>query len=111
LSQWGSDEDERPPNIPKLYSVPAKSLINNMIVVEEEPGLCESWMGKHCVWLVKERKTECGAHVVVEEEPGLCKSWMGKHCVWLVKERKTECEAHVFHPCLQNFLALPAKPQ
>ena len=57
-SQRGSDEDERTPNIPKLYSVPAESLIDNVIVVEEEPGLCESWMGKRCVWLVKERKTE-----------------------------------------------------
>jgi hypothetical protein len=57
-SQRGSDEDERAPNIPKLYSIPAESLINNVIVIEEEPGLCESWMGKHCIWLVKERKTE-----------------------------------------------------
>jgi hypothetical protein len=57
-SQWGSDEDERAPNIPKLYSVPTESLINNMIVVKEEPSLCELWMGKHCIWLVKERKTE-----------------------------------------------------
>jgi hypothetical protein len=58
LSQRGSDEDERAPIIPKLYSVPAESLINNVIVVEEEPGLCKSWMGKCCIWLVKERKTK-----------------------------------------------------
>jgi len=57
-SQRGSESDERTPNIPMLYSVPAKSLMDNVIVVEEEPGLCESWMGKRCVWLVKDRKTE-----------------------------------------------------
>jgi hypothetical protein len=57
-SQRGSDEDERTPNIPKLYSVPTKSLMDNVIVIKEEPGLCELWMGKHCIWLVKERKTE-----------------------------------------------------
>jgi hypothetical protein len=57
-SQRGSDEDERAPNIPKLYSIPAESLIDNVIVIKEEPSLCESWMGKCCVWLVKERKTE-----------------------------------------------------
>ena len=57
-SQRGSDVDERTPNIPKLYSVPAESLMDNVIVIEEEPGLCESWMGKRCVWLVKDRKTE-----------------------------------------------------
>jgi hypothetical protein len=32
-------------NMPQLYSVPVEAIQENILVVEEEPGLCESWAG------------------------------------------------------------------
>jgi len=42
-----------------LYVVPVEDIQQNVIVVEEEPGLKESYKSSvRCVWLVKDRKTE-----------------------------------------------------
>jgi len=46
------------PNVPRLYSVPIEAIVDNVIVIKEEPGLCESWHGKKCVWLTKDHRTE-----------------------------------------------------
>jgi len=32
-------------NIPKLYDVPVESIDSNVLVVEEEPSVCEAWLG------------------------------------------------------------------
>jgi hypothetical protein len=42
----GSSQDEVRVNVPKLYLVSAKDLKSPVLVVEENPGLCESWRGK-----------------------------------------------------------------
>ena len=41
---------------PRLHSVPVESLEENIVVVEEEPGLCESWQGGRYVWAVQDRR-------------------------------------------------------
>jgi hypothetical protein len=45
-------------NLPRIDSVPVESIQDNLIVVEETPGLCESWHGTRYVWLAKNRKLE-----------------------------------------------------
>jgi hypothetical protein len=45
-------------NLPRTDSVPVKSIQDNLIVVEEMPGLCKSWHGTRYVWLAKNRKLE-----------------------------------------------------
>jgi hypothetical protein len=43
--------------LPQLYSVPVESIQGeNIMVVEEHPGLCESWIGKRYVWHVQDRR-------------------------------------------------------
>jgi hypothetical protein len=47
-------------NLPRIDSVPVVSIQDNLIVVEEMPGLCKSWHGTRYVnvWLAKNRKLE-----------------------------------------------------
>jgi hypothetical protein len=45
-------------NLPRIDSVPVESIQDNLIVVEETPGLCKSWHGTRYVWLAKNRKLE-----------------------------------------------------
>jgi len=47
-------------SIPQLYSIDIESFNENVVVVEEEPGLQETWTGKKYVWLVRDRDTEWG---------------------------------------------------
>jgi hypothetical protein len=45
--------------VPQLYSVPVESIQGeNTMVVEEQPGLCESWIGKRYVWQIQDRRTK-----------------------------------------------------
>jgi len=59
-SDEDKDRDKERLSIPNLYCVPIESIQENILVVEEEPGLCESWYGDRCVWQVKHRKTQWG---------------------------------------------------
>jgi hypothetical protein len=45
-------------NLPRIDSVPVESIQDNLIVVEEMPGLVESWQGTRYVWLARNRKLE-----------------------------------------------------
>jgi hypothetical protein len=45
-------------NLPRIDSIPVKSIQDNLTVVEEMPGLCESWHGTRYVWLARNRKLE-----------------------------------------------------
>ena len=42
--------------VPNLYSVDVDNIQDNVLVVEEEPGLCETWEGHRYVWTVSDRK-------------------------------------------------------
>jgi hypothetical protein len=43
---------------PRIDSIPVESIQDNLIVVEEMPGLCESWHGTRYVWPARNRKLE-----------------------------------------------------
>jgi hypothetical protein len=45
-------------NLPRVDSVPVESIQDNLIVVEEMPGLVESWQGIRYVWLARNQKLE-----------------------------------------------------
>jgi hypothetical protein len=45
-------------NLPRIDSIPVESIQDNIIVVEETPGLCKSWHGTRYVWLARNRKLE-----------------------------------------------------
>jgi hypothetical protein len=45
-------------NLPRIDSVPVESIQDNLIVVEEMPGLVKSWQGTRYVWLARNRKLE-----------------------------------------------------
>jgi hypothetical protein len=59
-TRWLLDSDKARDgtSIPRLYSVPVDAIQENILVVEEEPGLCESWVGNRCIWHVKDRQTQ-----------------------------------------------------
>jgi hypothetical protein len=42
----------------RIDSIPVESIQDNLIVVEEMPGLCESWHGTRYVWLARNKKLE-----------------------------------------------------
>ena len=42
--------------VPCLYSVDVESIQDNVLVIEEEPGLCETWEGHRYVWTVSDRE-------------------------------------------------------
>jgi hypothetical protein len=58
-----SQDDEVRVNVPELYLVSAKDLKSPISVFEENPGLCESWGGKHYVWSVRDRRTDEWSHM------------------------------------------------
>jgi hypothetical protein len=45
-------------NLPGIDSVPVESIQDNLIVVEEMPGLVKSWQGTRYVWLARKQKLE-----------------------------------------------------
>jgi hypothetical protein len=45
-------------NLPRIDSVPVESIQDNLIVVEEMPGLVKSWQGTRYVWLARNQKLE-----------------------------------------------------
>jgi hypothetical protein len=45
------------PYAPHIYLVPVKFLKENVLVVEEDPGLKETYTGSRCIWVL----TDCRA--------------------------------------------------
>jgi len=60
--RWMLDSEEaqgaKNRSLPSLYSVDVDTIQNNVLVVEEEPGLCESWEGDRYIWTVSEREAQ-----------------------------------------------------
>ena len=44
------------PYAPHIYSVPVKFLVDNVLVVEEDPGLKETHSGSRCIWVLTDRR-------------------------------------------------------
>jgi hypothetical protein len=44
------------PYAPHIYSVPVKFLKENVLVVEEDPGLKETYTGSRCIWVLTDRR-------------------------------------------------------
>jgi hypothetical protein len=45
-------------NIPELYAICTADIHESVLVLEEKPGLCDSWDGKRHIWLVKDQCKE-----------------------------------------------------
>jgi hypothetical protein len=43
---------------PRAYLVPSRWLQESIIVVEQEPGLAESWEGNRYIWTTRDRRRE-----------------------------------------------------
>jgi hypothetical protein len=41
---------------PHIYSVPVKFLKENVLVVEEDPGLKEMYTGSRCIWVLTDHR-------------------------------------------------------
>jgi hypothetical protein len=44
------------PYAPHIYSVPVKFLKENVLVVEEDPGLKEMYTGSRCIWVLTDHR-------------------------------------------------------
>jgi hypothetical protein len=44
------------PYAPHIYSFPVKFLKENVLVVEEDPGLKETYTGSRCIWVLTDRR-------------------------------------------------------
>jgi hypothetical protein len=53
-------------NVPVFRSVPVESIQDYVLVVEEDPGICEQWVGEKLIWEMHDQRTVWPTKFIVE---------------------------------------------